>query len=272
MRFHTLSIIALFLCLMISSMATLASTDEANGQELFAGSRLVFVEDVTATWCGYCPEASEGLKELSTERSDFRFITLVDDKVHDAADRNEEFDVSGFPTVMFDGGFEEVVGSQSNTDPYDEAIDSCMDRDAPSLAVEVDCIDEGGSELRIDVEITNNDNEDYSGRILLNVVEIESRYLDADGNNYPYSLLAYALDSSISIGSGNTYTNSVTWRGSDIEDMDGNDLSDIDPDNIVIYASVINGAAQYKVRTGMPPSFFTAYYVDAVGEAFPGGT
>lgn len=242
---------------------------QADTPSLLAGGRMVFVEDVTATWCGYCPAASEGLKDLSDERSDFRFITLVDDRVSDAADRNDEFDVSGFPTVMFDGGFEEVVGSQSSTDPYSDAIDSCLDRDAPSLTVDVDCYDEGGSELRVDVEITNNEGEAYSGRLLVNIVEIVSRYMDADGNNYPNSLLGYAVDEAISIASGGTYTTSASWTGSDFDDMEGNDFSDIDPDNIVVYAAVINGASQYKVRQGLPPSFFTAYYVDAVGEAYP---
>ena len=32
-----------------------------DAQELSAGSRMVFVEDITATWCQYCPAASEGL-------------------------------------------------------------------------------------------------------------------------------------------------------------------------------------------------------------------
>ncbi len=253
------------------SMITLADGNVGDVEAIqpLSGGRMVFVEDITAVWCGYCPAASKGLLELSHERSDFRFITLIDDRVPDAAARNEEFNPSGFPTVMFDGGYEEVVGAQSSNSPYDAAVDSCISRDTPSIDVDVTCIDQGSSRLRIDVEVTNNEAEDYSGRLLINIVEIESRYLDADGNNYPYSLLGYAADEMITIGSGRTYSTSATWIGADNEDMKGNDFSDIDPDNIVVYASVINGDSNYKVRTGIPPSYFTAYYIDNVGEAFP---
>ena len=264
------------LLLLVSGMLALSMITFSHGNEgdveavrPLSGGRMVFVEDVTAVWCENCPAASEGLMELSHERSDFRFITLVDDRVEDAASRNDEFKPSGFPTVMFDGGFEEVVGAQSSNGPYDEAVDSCISRDAPSIDVDVTCIDQGSSRLRIDVDLTNNEAEDYSGRLLINIVEVVSRYLDHDGNNYPYSLLGYAADETITIGAGRTYSTTATWVGADQKDMNGDDFSDIDPENIVVYASIINGDSNYKVRTKAPPSYFTAYYIDNVGEAFP---
>lgn len=269
MKSFTMPLMIMMVALLSLATFQTDGLDTGNQIETLAGGRLVFVEDITATWCGYCPAASEALVDLSNERSDFRFITLVDDRVPEAATRNEEFNPSGFPTVMFDGGYEEVIGAPSSSAAYDDAIDSCVSRDVPSLDVSVDCFDEGGSKLRIDVEITNNDDEDYSGRLLINVVEIVSRYLDADGNNYPYSLIGYAADETVNIGSGNTFASSANWIGSDNSDLNGDDFSDIDAENIVIYASVVNGDSNYKVRQSFPPSYYTAYYVDAVGEAFP---
>jgi len=246
-----------------------ASTGGGAGGSTMASGHMVFVEDITATWCGYCPEASQGLSDLSAQRGDFRFVTLVDDRVPDAASRNEEYNPSGFPTVMFDGGYEEVIGAPSSTDAYDAAVDSCQERDAPPISVIVDCFDEGGSRLRIDLEVENGASSEYSGRLLVNVVEIVSRYQDSDGSPYPYSLLGYAADEDISIQGGESYTTSIDWVGSAEKDLLGNDFSDIDPSNIVIYAVVFNSDSNLKVRKTVPPSYYTAHYADAMGEAHP---
>jgi len=81
-----LTVFTIYALLVVSGTA-LTSGDGVGGNQFMASSRLVFVEDITATWCGYCPAASEGLKDLSYDRDDFRFITLIDDRVEDASER-----------------------------------------------------------------------------------------------------------------------------------------------------------------------------------------
>jgi hypothetical protein len=243
--------------------------EDAEGARFMAGSRMVFVEDITATWCGYCPAASEGLKDLSNQRDDFRFITLVDDRVEDAAARNQEYNPSGFPTVMFDGGYDEQVGAVSSGDEYSDNIDNCLERETPDISIEVTVYDMGGSELSIEVTANNYETEAYNGILKVMIVEKVSRYLDADGNNYPNSMLAYAIDNTVSVGAGEETTVTESWIGSDVEDMLGDDFGDIDPNNIVVYAAMFNENENYKTRMGVPPSYYVANYCDYVAEGFP---
>ncbi|MGA1866163.1 MAG: Ig-like domain-containing protein [Thermoplasmatota archaeon] len=242
-----------------------------DGREVAAQAaigRLVFAEDITATWCQYCPAASEGLLELSGKRDDFRFITLVDDRVEDANERRLEYKPSGFPTVMFDGGYEEHVGAVSSGDDYNEDIDSCLAREVPDINVEVKAYDLGGSSISVEATVVNSDTGTYSGILKVHIVEVVSRYLDYDGNNYPHSLLGYAFNGDISVPGGDEGSYSATWTGADVEDMLGNTFGDIDPDNIVVYAAVFNAKDNYKPRATLPPSFFIANYCDAAAEAY----
>jgi len=266
---HALIAVVILFSTLSAVLVTITDTD-ITARTPVSGSRIVFVEDITATWCQYCPAASDGLKDLSAKRDDFRFITLVDDRVPEASDRVDEFNPQGFPTVMFDGGYDEQSGSVSSGDEYSDNIDGCLERDVPDLDISVKVLDMGGAELSIEVEIANNDASAYSGNLRVHIVEGTSRYLDYDGNSYPNSLLGYALNDQVSISAGNTEIFTCGWNGGEEEDLLGDDFADMDPGNIVVYAVLFNSATNYKVHPGLPPKYFTAHYADAVGEGFPG--
>lgn len=258
--------VSIMTALLIVSFTFIVTDDSA----VSAGDstiRRVFAEDITATWCGYCPSASEGLKDLSTERDDFRFITLVDDRVPDAATRIEEFNPTGFPTVMFDGGYDEKVGGVSSGDDYNENIDNCLERDLPEISIELDAYDMGGSEIRVDVTFNNNMNDPYDGILKVMIVEKVSRYLDADGNNYPYSMLGYAINGPIASNPGDEFTFSESWVGADNTDLLGDDFGDIDSSNIIAFASVFNSQNNYKKHPGLNANTYTAHYADAFAES-----
>ncbi|MGA1820462.1 MAG: Ig-like domain-containing protein [Thermoplasmatota archaeon] len=269
--FHRTITAAILSVLALSMLVGLVAigTDTTAAQELSAGSRIVFVEDITATWCQYCPAASEGLKDLSYERDDFRFITLIDDRVEDASERVNDYKPEGFPTVMFDGGYDERVGAVSSGDAYNENIDNCLQREVPAVSVELVAYDKGGSEISVEVTVANDDAETYEGFLKVQIVEIVSRYLDYDGNSYPNSLLGYVFDGGISVAGGDSQTYTASWTGADVEDLLGDSFGDIEADNIVVYAAVFNAQDNYKPRTTIPPSFYVANYCDAVAEAFP---
>ncbi len=260
---------ALLLCVPLFALA-LVPIDPAQGHETRAGGRLVFAEDITAQWCVYCPSASEGLLEVSHSRDDFRFVCLIDDMVQEAADRTEEYNPAGYPTVVFDGGYENQVGGVSSTDPYNEKVDACQAReDVPDLSVDVICLYTGDATLSIAVDVTNNDGSDYAGTIKVYVVEEVSRFDDYDGNKYPNGFLGFAIDEEISISPGEVHSGSAQWNGGDHSSIGGEDFSDIDPDNLVIYAVVFNSRTNVNYYPGIPPKPYTAHYSDVVGEAFP---
>jgi thiol-disulfide isomerase/thioredoxin len=89
---------------------------------LRASQRVMVIEDVTATWCQYCPGAARGIEEL-----DFRaFDSVVAIAYHSsnsgdpyynaaAATRYSYYAITGYPTVKLDGSFGVVGGIHTGT-------------------------------------------------------------------------------------------------------------------------------------------------------------
>ena len=213
-----------------------------------AGSHTVFAEDFTAEWCVYCPSASENLKEVYNDGNyDFYFVCMITQNAtqetisEDAISRAEEMGISSYPTVEFDGGYVEVVGGQSDDSNYNDAIETCnIDRDIPDIDIVLIAEHIGSAKIGIDVDVTNNGESSYSGTLRVYIVEIVSRYFDYDGNHYPFGFLEYAIDEEITVSNSETTSRSTTWDGSKSQDGLGNDFSDIDPENIIIYATIMN--------------------------------
>jgi hypothetical protein len=171
----------------------------------------------------------------------------------DAQDRANELDISSYPTAEFDGGYYEVVGGQNDDSNYVEAIETCNDREGPDLYIDLSAQHSGGAEIDIDVEITNSGSESYSGTLRVYIVEIVSRYFDYDGNHYPYGFLDFAIDTSVSVSGGDSESKYTTWDGAAVIDGLGNDFSDINPDNIIVYATLMNSETT-SLRDRIPQS------------------
>jgi hypothetical protein len=87
-----------------------------------ASQRVMVIEDVTATWCTYCPGGARGIEEL-----DFRsFDSVVPIAYHasssgdpyytpEAADRLGYYSISGYPTVVLDGSHQVAGGLHTGT-------------------------------------------------------------------------------------------------------------------------------------------------------------
>lgn len=73
----------------------------------------VFCEEATATWCKNCPPTAEALKTVyDTYDYPFYFVAMISDKVPKALDRLvDDYNLYGYPTCFFDGGYRVVVGS-----------------------------------------------------------------------------------------------------------------------------------------------------------------
>jgi hypothetical protein len=117
----------------------------------------VLVEEATATWCQYCPDMAHALYAIyESEDYPFYFVALVDDKNPDAAQRNDEFNIAGYPTAIFDGGRRVYVGGNPAQYVYRQRIEACGESDPHELNLSVSVEWMGGGELEIDISITNN--------------------------------------------------------------------------------------------------------------------
>ena len=72
------------------------------------------------------------------------------------------------------------------------------------------------------------------------ITEIDSRYIDARGDDYVFGFLDYAFDQDLDLNPHEWWIGNTDWTGAEHQDKDGNDFGDIDYDNIAIIAAVFN--------------------------------
>jgi hypothetical protein len=231
----------------------------------------VLAEDLTATDCVYCPYASENLKNIYySGEYQFYFVSFIEDVNDDANSRcYEDYNIPGTPTVIFDGGYEEEVGGQSDDSNYHAAIQSCGEREVADIDLVITAETNGDANLEIGVQIVNNEGSEYLGHLRVYITEIESRYYDYDGNRYPFAFLDYAFDEDVTIAAGDYYESSTSWDGANIQDSLGNDFGDIEPSNIMVIGSVFNSERTVKYYPAST-KFYWANYVDETHGVVPG--
>ncbi len=233
----------------------------------------VFVEYATTTWCSQCPDASKALYELyDSSQYPFFYVSLVSDVNPNAKIRTKDYQTVAIPTIYVDGGRSLFVG---NSGSYQEIKDTYqkMILENTNQAVEQDIsIETKGqwlddAQIKIDVTITNNDNTFFYGKIRTYVNEINSRWLDEQGNPYHHALLDFAFNENIFLPKKSSKSFSTIWDGK--EDHNGLTFEDITKDNIMILSSVFHWAPHIRLGyVGFPylQLFFAhyAYYVDGV--------
>ena len=130
----------------------------------------VFAEEFTATWCVYCPSAAENLMLIYEDvpgepyyDDNFFFVALITDVNDKADDRMGDFpDVTGYPTVIFDGNDEKVSGGQSSTANYEQAIDTTGQRDDTDISLEIEMNHLGNDKLDISIGMTWDEDGSFS--------------------------------------------------------------------------------------------------------------
>ncbi len=110
--------------------AALATSSYALGAQ-----RVVIVEDFTATWCTYCPSVSEAIGQLQEDRPNDLIGVMVhcaDSYTTSWGDNREDFyNVGGYPTVQLDGWNQKVGSSGSvaaNYNDLNNRLNSCLSR------------------------------------------------------------------------------------------------------------------------------------------------
>ena len=228
----------------------------------------VFAEEFTATWCVYCPSAAENLMLIYEDApgepyydDNFFFVALITDVNDKADDRMGDFpDVTGYPTVIFDGNDEKVSGGQSSTANYEQAIDTTGQRDDTDILLEIEMNHLGNDKLDISIGMTWDEdgsfsNPTFNGYVRAYIVEKISRYNNYDGDPYHFGFLDYAFDQTVELEPREKQSLSTIWTGGDHQDKNGNDFSDIDYDNINVFVAFFNDESTASDKYSLQSAF-----------------
>ena len=269
-----MKIIGILLCILL--LGTGISIAEVNMQvkttENKDFSHNIFAESGTATNCKYCKYSHAALINIYNEGFyPFYYVNLVYDNSKTYTRINKEYNVKGFPTVFFDGGYKVNLGAadvESAQAEYESSIIECGNRAVPGLDLSLDVTWQEDTKISIDVSIKNNEAEEYNGRLRVYITEkISSLWLDTWNNPYTFAFLDYAINEDININSGGEYQKSVIWNGDD------GDYGFVTTDNVMIFAAVFN-SEKHQGYADPPNGYpFDAYYVDeVVAESPPVGS
>lgn len=226
----------------------------------------LFAELGTELPCSNCHLAREALHKVFTSNDyPFYYVSLVDFENDAAAERIDAYNLAGYPTVWFDGGYRvEVGGLPQNEQYYRQHLTSCGARVVPDIDVDLSAAWLGNAQIDIGVAVINHESAAYSGHLHVYVCEVESTmgWYDTTGHPYTYPFLDYAFNQDIIIASSGTWTGSLVWDGHEYDDGYGHDFGDIQFGNLQVIAVVFNS----EVHQGFsdPPNGhpFNAYYVD----------
>ena len=238
-------------------------------------SHKVFIEEGTASWCSSCPDTAKIIQNIfDFDNPSFYYINLVQDKNNKANDRlYDDYNIYGFPTVFFDGGYEtcciDIMTENRNEDLFKQKISKVAIREVPRVYLNLKTTwNEELKELTTIVDVENYEINSYSGTLKIYITEIVSRWSDWDGNPYHFGFLDYAINKDFSISGGEVVTFSNKWNPAD------KGFSNIYPENLWVIAVLFNSESSDKYSD--PPNNeykFKAHYADAsIGSRVNNGT
>jgi hypothetical protein len=240
----------------------------------------VFAEECTATWCPYCPIATEALFNIYQSGDyPFYYVALVDDMSPIGKQRNREYSFGifkgyAFPTVYFDGGDTNFVGMESTVPLTEAEYRTLIEQEGARIPKQPITMESfvtwnGEAKITVTVNITNEGNFPYFGKIRSYVTEIESRWDNYAGDPYNFALLDYAINKIVLLIPKKTKTITGNFDGTA---KHGNQTyPDITQDNIMVI-STINHWIPHQ-RLGYQSEKYTqryfAHYVDQTTAAIP---
>ena len=251
----------------LGASATIIEEDIYENNSSERATHTALAEYGTATWCGFCKYAHGALKELYAEgQLDFYYVSLVCDMNTKAYDRAKgDFNLYGYPTVWWDGGYKVNIGAgsvPSAKSAYISSISSCGARSVKDVDINLVATWEGSTKLKVECEVVNNEANTYDGTIRVYIVEKESSmgWTDTAGDLYTMAFLDWAFNEDISITSGGSWSDSMTWSGI----LSG--FPSVTRENTFVIAAVFNDEWHQGYSYTPPQNPFDAYYADeAVG-------
>jgi hypothetical protein len=217
-----------------------------------------------------CKYLHQALKQLyAQELYPFYYILYLFDKNNNSNDRKNELGVTESPTIVFDGGYEQISLVLNNTEEWlnklNESFFGCGGRDVKDIDLSLDvewlgavnpsppdgetsvriesCIIATVTEMKIDVEVTNNEESEYDGHLHVQITENESEWWDDKfGNPYTHEFKDYAYNNDVTLSADETFSGTIYWDGCDYNDGDypPRYFDHIIQDNILVIASVFD--------------------------------
>ena len=216
----------------------------------------VFVEVGTSQNCQKCDPWSQSIYEIYNSGDyDFEYVEMIEfdhngEILNDKANAwSNNYNIGAYPTSIFDGDYERIVGNYPSSLPG--TLDSCGNRDVADITADMTVSWLGDATIVVDISIENNEQTQYNGHIRACITEIISRYDTYEGNPYHFGFLDYAFNKEVVINAGDTYTDSITWNGNEHQDNHGDDFGDIEEDNIQITMGILNNNDGYVDETVM---------------------
>ncbi len=264
-------------------------------------SHNIFGEFFTMTTCVPCKYSHQALKELYAEGwHPFYYITYVYNKNNHSKMRKSELQVLVSPTTDWDGSFDRVTGGGPTVDErkaeFNTSILACGARTVKDIdlslnvewlgAVNMDPEDEEttvpiekvlswtNSEMKIDVEVTNNEASEYDGHLHVQVTEVESEWWDDKfGNPYTFEFKDYAFNDDTTIDAGDTFSETIYWDGCDHNDADNPPryFDHVKQSNIMVLAAAfdkenekyVDETAGFLAGVDTDPKKYDVYFGDA---------
>jgi len=248
-----MSIITLLILVSFSGFSSGTNETDDDSRDY---THTVMVEVGTATWCSACPAANAAWHNAyETGSYDFEYCEMVTDVNAVASTYMSHYNIYYVPTSYYDGGVESYSGNSQivyylglagNRDVYDIDVDITT------------CQWTGPAELEINIAITNNEAATYDGTARVYIAEkVSTIWNDYSGNPYYHAFLDFAIDETISIGSGATYTQHASWDGS-------SSYPSLEADNCQVILAVFNDEwhQEYSPSANPETNPFDAYYAD----------
>jgi len=166
--------------------------------------------------------------------------------------------------VFVDGGYKVLMGGTHEKSEYAQAIRDAEYRVAPDIQLKINAeYDNNTNKLISQVILKNNEDKKYDGMLKVYLTEKVSRWSGPEGQPYHFGFLDYLRNEEIQLAAGEN-----------ISYDDEMDLSNLDPENLMVIAAVFN--SEKKQAYSDPPSNeypFDAYYADAAegSELIEGG-
>jgi hypothetical protein len=266
MKKNTLILIVSTILMMSALPASLSASTAPSIEQTKAFTHTMFAELGTELPCPNCHVAREALHKVYTSNDyPFYYVSLVDFVDPAAINRIDEYNICGYPTVWFDGGYRVEVGGIPEAEVYyRQHLTDCSLRDVTNIDVNLTAIWLGNAQIDIDVTVFNYESSSYNSHIRVYVTEVESTmgWNDTVGHPYTFPLLDYAFNQNISIASNDNWSGSLIWDGHYHYDAQGNDFSKIQFGNLQVIAVVFNSDVHQGYSDPPYGNPFDAYYVD----------
>ncbi len=258
--------VSLFTIFLVSSFAgALSENNDFKNIKNNDFTHTVFIEDASTTWCPNCPNASRDLYSIyESEQYPFYFVTLLSDVNRIASRRMRALRVYSIPAMYIDGGYSTVIGDVGE-EPYKQAIEDVGYRDVNEIEINTTVNWDGDAKIMVTATVTNKGDCLYFGILRSYVTEIESRWLDYDGNPFHFGFLDFAINKLIVLGPQKSITKTVTWDGA--KNHGGLTFEDITEDNIMVISTVSHWKPHISKNDNN--KIYLAFYVDNVTGSIP---